>query len=65
MVAQTKVGTTHVIAQCRDCAWRSEDYRSAEGKARRHAEQLNHTVHVERGQAWLFNPRPEDYRRQG
>jgi hypothetical protein len=58
MVTITPYGTHHVVAECRDCSWRSEDYKAGEAKARRHATETGHTVVVERGQARTFNPKP-------
>lgn len=57
MVTKTPVGTIHVIAQCGDCTWRNEDFIKAEQAARQHAETTGHTVSVERGQCWKFNPK--------
>lgn len=60
MITKTLVGTTHVVAQCRTCFWRDDDYRRAEQTARDHATKTGHTVMVERGQSWVYNPLPGD-----
>lgn len=54
-VRTSSIGTVHVIAVCRDCGKRWEDYRTAVSKARYHAETTGHTVAVERGQTWTYN----------
>lgn len=59
-VSKTSIGTVHAMAECRDCPWSDQNYRKAENRARRHAATTGHTVHVERGQAWTYNPKRED-----
>jgi hypothetical protein len=44
--------TTHLIGQCQNCAWRTEDYRDGDAKARRHAKEWGHEVTIERGQVY-------------
>jgi hypothetical protein len=58
-VKATTAKTIHIIAQCADCEWRSEDYVYGEREAGRHAQQTGHTVSVERGQVYRFNPKDE------
>lgn len=60
MVTKTPIGTTHVLAECRNCPWANDDYNTAEETARRHAESTGHTVAVERAQSWTYNPRSGD-----
>lgn len=54
-IRNSGIRTVHVIAVCGDCEKRWENYRTAVGKARLHAEKTGHTVHVERGQTWTYN----------
>lgn len=56
MVTKTAIGTTHVLAECRNCPWSEQDYKTAQQKARRHAESTGHAVAVERAQSWTYNP---------
>lgn len=58
MTLRTPPGTTHVLAQCRDCAWSVDDYRTAQADALSHAKATGHTVAVERAQSWTYNPKP-------
>lgn len=52
---KTPIGTTHVLAVCRDCAWTDDDYNTAALSSLRHAELTGHTVMVERAQSWTYN----------
>lgn len=45
---------THAIAQCQDCCWRNEDYRTALRKGREHSKRKNHTVNVEVGKVYYY-----------
>lgn len=55
-VEKSRIGTVHVIAECRNCDKFWDDYSTAIQKARAHADSTNHTVRVERGQTWTYNP---------
>lgn len=57
MVIKSKIGTTHAIAECRNCGWSTDNYKTAVQAARRHAEETGHTVAVERVQSWRYNPK--------
>ncbi len=57
MVDKSKIGTTSVIATCRNCSWSSDDYKTASAAARRHAKATTHIVSVERVQSWNYNPK--------
>lgn len=59
VVTMSDFKTTHTIAQCRDCEWRSEDLRRAETVARAHAGATKHTVVIERAQVATINRKPE------
>lgn len=54
-VTRTAIGTTHVLAECRDCSWADDDYNTAAKSSRRHAAATGHTVAVERTQSWTYN----------
>jgi hypothetical protein len=53
-VSKSKPGTTHVLADCRNCDWSNDNYQTAEQAARRHAASTGHTVAVERAQSWVY-----------
>lgn len=56
-VEKTRPGTTHVLATCRNCQKIWDDYKTADAKARQHAESTGHTVNVEHAQFWTYTPR--------
>lgn len=60
MVTKSQIGTTHILAECRNCPWRNDNYKTAVDAARRHAESTGHTVAVERAQNWAYNPKSGD-----
>lgn len=53
-VRQSEIGVTHVLATCRQCAERWDDYRTAAASARRHADETGHEVGVECVQTWTY-----------
>lgn len=55
MVTKTPIGTTHILAECRDCPWADDDYETADRSSRQHAAKTGHTVAVERAQSWTYN----------
>jgi hypothetical protein len=57
VLTKTPIGTHHVYAECRDCSETWDDYRRDEADARSHAKRTGHTVVVERGQTWTYNPK--------
>lgn len=59
MISKTPIGTTHVLAECRDCPWSDDNYLTATAAAQRHATATGHTVNVERAQVWTYNPKRE------
>lgn len=42
-------GLIHAIAECTECVWRDEDYKTAQAKARRHARTTGHRVRADLG----------------
>lgn len=51
-------GIVHVQADCDDCEF-SQGSRNAFGLAVQHARKTGHTVAVEEGRAYVYNPKPE------
>jgi hypothetical protein len=54
---EPRIGTTHVLAECRDCSWADDNYKTAAASSLRHADSTGHTVAVERAQSWTYNPK--------
>jgi len=48
---------THTIAECRDCNWRSEDYKNGQAIAAKHAKHYKHKVCVEIAIAGFYDGR--------
>ena len=48
-------GKTHTIADCRDCTWRSENYKNGQALAAIHAKAHKHRVSVEVGISGYYN----------
>ena len=42
-----RFGLVHGVAECRDCGWRTEQYKNAQATAARHAQAHGHKVAVE------------------
>lgn len=55
-VEKTRIGTSHVIAECKNCDKFWDDYKTAVAAARRHVETTGHSVRVERAQSWTYKP---------
>jgi len=55
MTTKSNIGTTHILAECRDCSWTDDDYMTAARSSRDHAEATGHTVVVEHAQFWVYN----------
>lgn len=49
-------GVTHAIAECADCAWKSEAYKNAVANAARHARAYGHKVIAEQCIAIEYTP---------
>ena len=43
------------MADCDDCDWQEEDYRTVQKDARQHAIKTGHTVHVETTYSQTYN----------
>ena len=54
-----KMGIIHVIANCRDCAWESSDYLTAQHSAAEHAKKRKHVVLVEIAKAGTYDGKKE------
>ena len=51
----------HLIADCCDCDWRTEDYKNGKILSAKHARDFKHKVIVEIGESRSFDGRPKDY----
>ena len=54
---KTNCGVIHVVATCEDCEWSETGYLNGVRKAYYHAKKTGHTVTVETGNAWIYNPK--------
>jgi hypothetical protein len=43
------IGVVHVIAECKDCDWRTESYKNGQAIAAKHAKKYEHVVIVDVG----------------
>lgn len=46
---------THAMAECKDCDWYDEDWRTAQKTGRYHAIKTGHRVHIEIAYAQYYN----------
>lgn len=46
----------HCIAQCKDCDWTEDDYKSAARDAADHSRREGHVVRVEQGVVYTVTP---------
>jgi len=53
-------GKVHLIAQCRDCKWSTENYKNGQATACIHAKTYKHKVNVEVGIAGYYDGRELD-----
>lgn len=53
-------GIIHCIAECKDCAWETGDYRKAARLASLHVRHHGHTVMVEQGIDYRIEPIESD-----
>ena len=44
-----KGGVIHVVAECEDCDWRTEEYKNGQAIAANHAKRWKHKVRVDVG----------------
>ena len=52
-----KGGVIHVVAECEDCDWRTEEYKNGQAIAAKHAKSKNHKVRVEVGLVFEYDGR--------
>lgn len=57
LVERTKMALIHCIAECQDCDTSYGYYKNAQSHASRHAKKTGHTVKVEVGLAYTYNPK--------
>jgi len=43
------IGVVHVVAECKDCNWRTESYKNGQAIAAKHAKKYKHVVIVDVG----------------
>ena len=43
------IGVVHIIAECKDCDWRTESHKNGQAIAAKHAKKYKHLVTVEIG----------------
>ena len=43
------IGVVHVIAECKECEWRTESYKNGQAIAAKHAKKYEHVVIVDVG----------------
>ena len=43
------IGVVHVIAECKDCNWQTENYKNGQAIAAKHARKYEHVVIVDVG----------------
>jgi len=43
------IGVVHIIAECKDCNWRTESYKNGQAIAAKHAKKYKHVVAVDVG----------------
>jgi len=55
----SRFGVVHAIAECRDCEWSTQSYRSARRMAAQHARRNGHLVAVEVGLNGYYDGRGE------
>lgn len=53
-------GVIHCVAECRNCDWRSENYKNAQACAARHAKAHKHKVTVDMGMCGCYDGTQED-----
>jgi len=56
-VIRTRSAIVHRIADCDNCNWRDEGYKTASRYARRHSEKTGHTTNVENGNYYRYKPK--------
>ncbi len=49
------IGVVHVIAECKDCNWRTESYKNGQAIAAKHAKENKHVVTVDVGLVVEYN----------
>lgn len=60
VVNRTRKNMVHLIAICKDCEWRNEDYIGGTEKVREHVAKTGHTVDVETGHNHTVQGREND-----
>lgn len=54
---RVRKGLIGAMAHCRDCEWEEEWYKTAQRKAREHAQKTGHTVDLETVYSQTYNPK--------
>lgn len=49
--------TIHVIAECQECDWSTQDFQTGKAEAARHHRRTGHEVHGEVGKAFRYGER--------
>lgn len=57
MVTKSRKGVVHCVAHCSDCQKSWSWYKTARQNAYNHARKTGHTVRVEVGSAFTYNPK--------
>lgn len=52
-----KGGVIHVVAECEDCNWRTEEYKNGQAIAAIHAKSKKHKVRVDVGLVFEYDGR--------
>ena len=54
-----RFGVVHIVAECEDCDWNTQNYKNGQAIAAIHAKSHKHKVHVEVGLSVCYDGRED------
>ena len=53
------IGVTHIVAQCKDCTWNTQNYKNGQAIAAKHAKDYKHKVMIDVGLTGYYDGRED------